>query len=344
MRREEFCPSCEDYRDTDVVAREETYAVRGREITVPVQAIVCSSCGESLASDEQEQQILSDVYSKFRVQADLLTPERIEEIRKRYRLSQKSLAALLGMSQATINRYEKGGLQEQTHDTVIRACEDPRFVRELLQRRGQLLSDWQRRRVEDALAGQAESDSKALDLIGEVDWICMPREASEQTGFRRFDYKRFAGVVVSLCCQLNEVSRTSINKLLFYVDFLNFKTSTVSLTGAAYRKLAYGPAPADYGGLLDRMESEGLITCEEKEYPNGYMGFSYKKGPAADSLNVEFTAHERKVIEYVARALGTMTAKAVSEKSHGEAAWQRTGDRQLISYREAESLSLSMLG
>ncbi|MBM4018458.1 MAG: DUF4065 domain-containing protein [Planctomycetes bacterium] len=337
-----FCPTCEDYRETKTVDRRETYTVRGRKVTVPVKAAVCVGCGESLGSDEKDQEVLREVYAAYRREADLLTPERIRLIRKRYRLSQKSFAALLGMSEATINRYEQGGLQDQAHDVAIRACEAPEFVRDLLQRRGNLLSEWQRQRTEKALAGEAQPDSEVMDMLDDLECTVMPREVTDRTGFRRFDQKRFAAVVLWFCRRLNSVSRTVINKMLFYADFLNFQTATVSLTGSAYRRLQYGPVPTDYGQMLDWMEAAEFLVCDEVAYPNGNTGYYYRAGPKAESLGVEFTAHEQVVLERVADALGTLAAKAISDRSHEEAAWKNTEDKKIISYREAMSLSLSL--
>jgi putative zinc finger/helix-turn-helix YgiT family protein len=342
MKREEFCPNCEEYRETNVVEREETYTVRDRKITVPVKVQCCSSCGGSIGSDEADQEVLNTVYGEFRRQADLLTPERIKQIRKRHRLSQKSFAALLGMSEATINHYEQGGLQDQPHDVAIRACEAPEFVRDLLGRRGHLLSEWQRRRVEQALAGAPEPDGNWLDVVAHEKWVQGAGEISDRTGFRRFDPGRFASVTTWFCTRLGEVSRTVINKLVFYADFLNFRTATVSLTGTAYRKAPYGPVPADYGMLLDWMEAEGLLVCTEVEYPNGNTGFYYRAGPKARSSAIAFSSHELKVLEHVARSLGNLTAKAISDRSHQEPAWTNTLDGQLITYREAQELSLSL--
>ncbi len=160
MSCEEFCPRCEEYRSTKVVERRETYKVRGRDITVPVKGPVCAECGESLGTDEDDQRILDAIYAEYRRQTDLLTPERIKDIRERYQLSQKSFAALLGMSEATVNRYEQGSLQDPSHDTLMRACENPQVMRDLLYRRGHLLSDWQRKRMEDALAGRTDPEDR----------------------------------------------------------------------------------------------------------------------------------------------------------------------------------------
>ena len=339
---EKFCPNCEEYRQTKVAERDETYAVRDRNITVPVSVELCSACGESIGSDEDDQTILDAVHVEYRRQAGLLTPEQINDIRKRYRLSQKSFAALLGMSEATINRYEQGGLQDQVHDEAIRASQTPSIVRGLLERRGHLLSDWQRDRAERALAGVDEPNSIRLDVLGNDRWVQTANEVSERTGFRRFDSKRFASVVVWFCERLDGFFRTKINKLLFYADFLNFKTATVSLTGVAYRKAPLGLVPTDYGKLLGWMEDAEILVCQEVEFPNGNMGYRYASGPQADLVKTVFSEHEEKVLKYVADELGKLTAKAISERSHQESAWKDAENGQVVSYQVARELSLSL--
>lgn len=333
-----FCPICEDYREIKTEDVKETYNVRGTDIEVSVKRELCISCGEKLGSDEQDQQILVFVNAEYRKKTDLLTPERINQIRSRYSLSQKSFALLLGMSEATINRYENGNLQDQTHDTAIRACENPKFVRDLLERKRGLLTEWQRKRVLKALSGEDTSSSIFLTFSG----LSMPNEVSELTGFRHFDYDRFAYAVIHLCKEMSEICTTVINKLLFYADFLNYKTATVSLTGAAYRRLDYGPVPADYSGLFSKMESEGLVAIEEKVFSDDCTGYYYKPGPESESIQVELTKHDKKVLGFVAKEFKASTAKEISERSHKENAWLNTKDKELISYTEAQSLTLNM--
>jgi len=321
---------------------DETYEVRGTKVTVPAEVEVCLACGEAISDETRDSEVMRRVYSAYRKQHGLLTPEEIRNIRRRYKLSQRSFAALLRMSEATINRYENGALQAGAHDTAIRACGSPPCMLDILQRHGDVLTEWQRQRAEAALAGHMSDAEDWLDFLGEVDSFWMPKEITDRTGFRGFDYKRFAAVAAWLCDRFGRVCQTVINKLLFYADFLQFKTATVSLTGAAYRKLQHGPVPADYGGLFSWMQSEGVLDLEEVVYPDGNTGTYYRAGPAAVTLGVNFTPHELSVLEYVAEAFRGYSAKRISDKSHSESAYLNTAEKELISYHEAVNLSLSL--
>ena len=340
-----FCPRCERHRETRQVEGKETYTVRGREITVPVAREICRVCGEEIGSDEQDQCMLDAVYAEYRKQVGLLSPRRISHLREKYGLSQRAFAALLGMSQATINRYENGALPQQTHNDAIAACKDPDHVRKLLRKRGDRLTARQRERAEAALGGGERVVEKHMVEIDDLEAIAsywMPCEVSERTGYRRFDFRRFAAAVLWLCKGVGPVFTTAINKLIFYADFLNFKSSTLSLTGAAYRKLPYGPSLAAYDALLDLMESEGFLVSGEEHFPNGATGKYYCPGPAQDSLEVEFSEHEQRVLNAVIETFGEMNATQISERSHKEAAWLKTPEKELISYSEAKSLSVSL--
>jgi YgiT-type zinc finger domain-containing protein len=76
-----FCPSCEEDRQVKTITRDATYTVRDRKITVRVTTEVCSTCGQPVGSDEQDQAVLDAVHAEYRRQADLLTPQRIEHVR-----------------------------------------------------------------------------------------------------------------------------------------------------------------------------------------------------------------------------------------------------------------------
>ena len=332
---DEYCIICN--QDGPLLHEQKfvEFDVRGETLRFKVPMQVCPSCGTTEV--EQGVDPAEIAFAKYRKRKRLLTPERVKEIRKQYSLSQKAFAALLGMSEATINRYEGGGLQDEAHDQAIRACESADVMRDLLDRRGDRLSERQRKRVEAALAGEPEP-RRGITLSGRP--ASMPKERTPQTGYREFDYLRYAAVVVWLCRHLSPVTATSLNKLLFYVDFLHYKSEAVSLTGSAYRRVQYGPVPAAYRDCEQMMELDGFIEAEEVQYRNSHTGMEFRAGPKADELDVEFSTRELKVLQAVAQTFKNVTPSEIRDLSHKEKAWQDTEDKALITYDKAMDLSL----
>jgi putative zinc finger/helix-turn-helix YgiT family protein len=338
----EFCVVCAADRRIRREQQQVEYDVRGAKISLAIPVKVCEKCGTSEVDETYGRDPVEAAYGAYRERNNLLNPEQIREIRKKYHLSQKTFAAILGMSEATINRYEGGGLQDAAHDATIRACQSPEFVRQQLQLRGDGLSARQRSKVEAAIQ-RALSGRRGI-VPNRERLSTTSGKPSLTTGFRQFDYERYAAVVVWFCRNVKTVTATSLNRLLFYADFLCYKTETRSITGAAYRRMTYGPVPADYGVLRERMEMDGYVRIEEVKYKTGFVGEQYYVGPMADSLGVLLSPREIRVLETVAQSVAGLTPREISDRSHQESAWIATPDRQLISYREAASLSLTLPG
>jgi putative zinc finger/helix-turn-helix YgiT family protein len=334
----DYCVVCGNERQFEHRQQRTEFDVRGQAIVFDVPVKACMTCGTMETEDGVDPAEMA--FALFREEHDLLTPEEIKGVRDCYRLSQRSFADLLGMSEATINRYENGGLQDEAHDTAIRACRNAEVMCDLLQRHGSRLSNWQRQRAQAAIEGEAERQ-RGIALDASKLWT-MRDEVTLTTGFRRFDYQRYAAVVVWFCRQLSLVTTTSLNKLLFYADFLHFRSESISLTGAAYRKLAYGPVPADYGGLRQQMELDQLVVIEEVKWENGKVGEKYQVGPNADRIKTTLSPSDVRILKAVAKTFEDVSPSDISDRSHEEAAWKDTEERALISYDKARCLSLDL--
>ena len=73
-----------------------------------------------------------------------ITAEEIREIRGMYGLTQRSFAQLLGIGVASLVRYEQGATPSKANANLIRAARHPEFMRECLERDGDLLPQRQR--------------------------------------------------------------------------------------------------------------------------------------------------------------------------------------------------------
>jgi transcriptional regulator with XRE-family HTH domain len=112
--------------------------------------LVCKQC--DAIQPDQKVDPLRLAYDKYRYKKGMLQPEKIRDIRERYGFSREAFAAVLGMSPASIYRYEGGGLQDDLHDSMIFACEDASTMRRLVERRRYQLTPLQGDRFDDAMS------------------------------------------------------------------------------------------------------------------------------------------------------------------------------------------------
>lgn len=330
-----YCAKCEENREFQFSERTETYDVRGEPIALNVPTWTCGTCG-NLTPDEAFGDPIEKVFDIYRQNHGLLSPAEIKRIRERWGLSQASFASLVGMSQATINRYEQGSIQQQKEDELIRACDDANRIRDLLERRGDRLTERQRRTADAALS----ATSPLFATLAA--WEPMPVEATAQSGFRPFDFERYAAVVVWLCSYSAAVTQTKLYKLLFYADYLCFRRTSRSLTGALYRRMPYGPVPVAFSELRGRLEQEDYVLVNEVTFRNGNTGEVFRPGPRASELKLDFTGDELRVLTFVKDRLGDLTPSDISNRSHEETAWKDTPDKAIISYEKALELSICL--
>ncbi|MEQ9616629.1 MAG: DUF4065 domain-containing protein [Phycisphaerales bacterium] len=335
MAKTLYCPTCEAERSFEKEDRPQEFDVRNEKVALTVPVWTCPVCGETIVDDDFGDPT-EKVYDAYRESHGLLKPSEIQEIRAKWNLSQAAFAALLGMSQATINRYEQGSLQQEKEDEIIRACASSDRMADLLHRRGHVLTDRQRTSTEAAIEGARP----AFSWTALVD--AMPSEISKLSGFRRFEYDRYASVVSWLCSNVGLVTQTKLYKLLFYADFLFFKANARSLTGALYRQMPYGPVPVGFSTLRAQLEADEFVSINEIAFQNGNTGEVFRPGAKAEQIDCAFDDSELRVLQFVRDNLGGLTPSAISDLSHKESAWKDTPQKEVISYEKAAELSLSL--
>jgi uncharacterized phage-associated protein len=210
----------------------------------------------------------------------------------------------------------------------------------MLSRRGHLLTEPQRKAVEESLSQirTATSNTDGSAVLDEP----MPQEMSVRSGFRRFDFNRYAAIVVWFSKCIQALTQTKLYKLLFYSDYLAFKTNSRSLTGASYRAMQYGPVPVRGSAMNDRLEMEDYVLVNEITYQNGNTGDEFRPGPRAEELTQVLTEEDLRILQFVRDQLGGLTPRQISDFSHNESAWRDTPPKQVISYTKALSLSLAL--
>lgn len=330
------CTECNKDVEPIVETVQETLPVRGADVVVDARVAHCPDCGEALYCEDLDSATLKAAFDVYRRRHNMMTADEITRLRQTYGLSQKSLSLLLGWGEVTLHRYETGSLQDTTHDTALRLLVRPENMRLLVERNGSLVPQTQvaalEARIDELLHDGTSPEGVGLAAIGRRAML------DQYSGFRRYDPAKLTEMMIFFC-RLPDMTKTKLNKLLFYSDFSFFKKFTVSISGAPYLHMQYGPVPEHYDLIQAAMVEEGLI--EEIEVPMGqYMGMVIK--PRRDPDLGVLSGDEQSALEFIAAQLGSWTAKTLSEKSHSEEAWATTSYLDRIPYLLAESLSVTL--
>lgn len=329
-----FCPHCENQASVRYIRKDEVLVVRDAEVPVQSELSVCSSCNKEFATEEQEKANFRKAYDMYRQNKGLLTPPEIKQIREKYGLSQANLSRLLGWGEVTVSRYESGSIQDVAHNDMLVLLQDPRNAWQLLQKNKGYLDQPAAQRLEATLQ-QLLSEGIPAFIERDLSASLSQMSPCEYNGNRRFDLERFENLVLYALAKLGPTFKTALNKVLWYIDFGYFKRHSVSITGAQYLKLPYGPTPKGYDYLFACMAEKGLVEVKVAQIGK-YEGELY-----TSSVPIKKEIFESKELQYVdkwLRFLDGKTSKQLTDLTHREKAYETPKEKDPISYTLATNL------
>ena len=334
-----FCPTCLAEHEVDYISKPESFVVRGEPIEVQSQVVVCRNCGNEIFDMVADEANVKKAYAAYRSKHGLLTPDEIRAIRETYGLSQRALARAMGWGLITIQRYEHGALQDPNHDVLLRKISrDPVFLYHQFEKNRGQFSEAEAARIENSLAGRVTENETGIAVNAYVAArdIAYSRDKASG-GFRQFEYGRLAQVVSHVAATVPDLFKTKLAKLLWLSDFYYYTWHGVSITGLAYSRLPYGPAPDQYHLLLGFLESTGVITLTPQEsgpYVGDTVSLREEQGTS------EFEAQELEALDRVIAEYGHLSSKELSDRSHRESLWTRRNNGDALPYSEAPSVQM----
>jgi putative zinc finger/helix-turn-helix YgiT family protein len=339
--KEAFCPNCEENTEAMLGVEKEVYNVRGETIEIDAEIATCQKCGNKIFDEERDSRNLEKAYSLYREKHNLLPPDEIRKIREKYGLSQRALSRLLGWGEITIHRYESGAIQDNVHDSTLRLIKNPENMQKLLDVNRAKLPSFIVSRLEKRITDFFQEDNEKIFQIS-FERLVSHKHVDLTSGFKEYDLEKLKNMILYLVKRLDGVLKVKLNKLLWYCDFLHFKETSLSITGAQYIRLPLGPVPDNYERIIGIMQPD-LLNMDE-------IPFNTKEGIV---LGEEFTAlvepdksifseKEIQVMDFVADTFRSYGSWAIKEKSHQETAYLKCKDGDIISYEYAKELSLSI--
>lgn len=120
-----------------------------------------------------------------------------------------------------------------------------------------------------------------------------------------------------------------LNKILFYSDFINYLNHGRSITGAAYKRLEYGPCPSGFHKMQEKMDEKDELKIQKRLY----HGKTQKRPIALIEPDISlFTGEEIDTVNYVIQELWGKNGTQVSDMSHEFLGWQLAETYESIPY------------
>lgn len=311
---------------------------RKEEFPVVYHYYLCDDSGETFTSTELDSINLQQVYNQYLDKHNLPFPDEIKEIRERYGLSATKMAEILGFGINSYRNYETGEVPNLSNGKLIQLANDPRKFRNLVEI-SETLDDEPKDKLLRKVDHLIEEEIDNLFSTEYVDYLLDGEYPDEFSGYRKPNFEKLTEMVVFFAKNLNPW-KTQLNKLMFYADFLMFKKSCFSMSGARYRAINMGPVPNNYNSIYEYIANNDDVDVLVYDFG----GEEFKAREDREFNAKLFNELELEVLNEVAIKFKNIATKDVSTKeiidiSHKELAWlENEKDKKIISYKYAFEL------
>lgn len=333
-----YCPYCKKEVEYKIEKRD-VKEFRGIEINSYENVAVCKECHQDLYANEIEEKNNERIYELYREKANIIKPQDIVQLREKYNISQRELTAILGFGKMTINRYERGGVPTKSQSDYIKLLieNDNKFVEKVKEsyKNGNINEKTYGKIVSEELNINI-SKEEVQDNIRKYLKFVLSRKPDIYNGYKDLDIEKIENIISYIASKVKNLTITSLNKYLWYIDMLSFNQRSIAITGLTYQNQKFGPTIVDKKydeiSLLD-----DKYTREDIETENGNTTKIISNG----NYNLDkITDSEKKIIDAIIKLLKNKSVTDISEMSHREDGWKKTKRFERISFEYAMNLNI----
>lgn len=298
----------------------------------------CEDSGEQFTTTTLDEVNINQVYNQYRNRFNIPFPDEIIKIREKYGLPAARMSEVLGLGVNSYRHYEAGEIPSIANGKLIQMADDPRSFINMVELCTTLDDKLKTRYIQKAQALQEEimRNQSALNF---KEYLLGSHVADIYSGYRKPDFEKFTEMVVYFS-EKTAPFKTKMNKLLFYADFLMFKQSCFSISGARYRAINMGPVPNNFQSIFEYLSNKSIIDIYTTEFPNGYTGEQFKARNDRKFNSELFSEDELETMEKVADVFKESSTNEIIEISHLEEAWKKNErNKGVISYEFAFDLN-----
>ena len=334
-----YCPYCKKEVDYKVEKRD-LKEFRGIEINTYENVAVCKECHQDLYVNEIEEKNNERIYELYREKANIIKPQDIIDLREKYDISQRELTAILGFGKMTINRYERGGVPTKSQSDYIKLLIDngDKFIEKVKEayKNGSINDKTYEKIVSEDLNINI-SEEEVQNNIRRYLWYALNRKPDIYNGYKSLDIEKVENIISYIASRVKNLTITSLNKYLWYIDMLSFNQRSVAITGLTYQNQKFGPTiiykKYDEISLLNAKYIREDIETENGNTTKIISNGNYSLDKISDT--------EKEIIDTIIKILKNKTVTDISEMSHREDGWKKTKRFEQISFDYAMNLKMN---
>ena len=134
--------------------------------------------------------------------------------------------------------------------------------------------------------------------------------------------------------------KPQMNKLLFYADFLAFKRTCFSISGARYRAINMGPVLNNFNSIFEYMANKNEVDIKTQHFDNGGIGEQFKPYSDRKFNKAIFSQNEIEILKEVVERFKGVSTSEIVQTSCKERAWiENESENKIICYEYAFDLS-----
>ena len=332
------CPYCTkevEYK----IGKRELKEFRGIEVNTFENVAICNECNQDLYVNKIEDENNERIYKIYREKANIIKAEDIVKLREKYDISQRELTAILGFGKMTINRYERGGLPTKSQSDYIKLLieNDDKFiekVKEVYEKNN--INEKTYKKIVSEEVEKEISKKEVQDNIRRYLKSVLNRKPDIYNGYKSLDLEKVENIISYIASKVKNLTITSLNKYLWYIDMLSFNKRSVAITGLTYQNQKFGPTIVykkyDELSLLD-----DKYQREDIETENG----NTTKIISNENFNLDkINDSEKEIIDTIIKLLKNKKVTDISKMSHREDGWKKTKRLEKISFEYAMNLNI----
>ena len=136
-------------------------------------------------------------------------------------------------------------------------------------------------------------------------------------------------------CNNKYLGATKLNKLLYYLDFINYRDRKDSVTGDFYIHNHYGPTPSKVNVVISEMLERGDIEVKKDPFENSHStSFNIKK----DVDEKVFDKKEQELLKNICKEFSDWSTDKIVEQTHLESPWFYSKPFERVDYKYSSDI------